>query len=62
MSGAKKRGKKGGYHYSFDKWHDYYLNKLRKLKLPNHVIKEDEELILIENSKRSLTIDGDVQS
>lgn len=41
--GAKKQGKKSNHPYSFDKWYDYYQNKLGKFKLPNHVIKYEKE-------------------
>lgn len=41
--GAKKDGKKGRTRYSFCKWYEYYINKLGKYKLPNHVKKYEEE-------------------
>lgn len=39
--GAKKQGKKGGYRHKFCHWFEYYMNKLGKLKEPNHVKKVD---------------------
>ena len=38
-TGAKKRGKKCQYVHSFCHRCEYYMNKLGKLKLPNHVKK-----------------------
>ena len=35
--------KKGFRNYKFCHWHEYYLNKLGKLKLPNHVKKAESD-------------------
>lgn len=41
--GAKKNRKKGVTRYTFCHWWEYYLNKLGKLKLPNHVLRMEKE-------------------
>ena len=56
MNGAKKNGKKGRSKYKACHFYEYYLNKLGKLKLPNHVVRSDEDLILIESGKRSFPV------